>query len=190
MITRLLVGILTPAMRAIHPSPFRQRSMCEIKCRGNRLDVRWRPALVENRERTQKVPRARKWRRDPERLRDERDVEPNLCLSSKKRSSAEGGHGNVIIAMSWRLGRNRPPGHRRGHSRRVFGSAGRSLSLAISLDSLYRRPKSTKITGDPGPLASEEFPYDNHLFRALAHGRRCVRARPWGRFEFCRASRG
>src|ERR1700722_13363043 len=91
MITRLLVGILTPAMRAIHPSPFRQRSMCEIKCRGNRLDVRWRPALVENRERTQKVPRARKWRRDPERLRDGRDVEPNLCLSSKKWNSAGAG---------------------------------------------------------------------------------------------------
>src|ERR1700722_17249586 len=87
MITRLLVGMLTPAIRAIHPSPFRQRSMCEIKCRGNGLDVRGRPALVEDREKTQKVPRARKWRRDPERLRDGRDVERNLCLSSKKWNS-------------------------------------------------------------------------------------------------------
>src|ERR1700722_17919475 len=83
MITRLLVGILTPAMRAIHPSPFRQRSTCEIKRRRNPLDVRWRPALVENRERTQKVPCARKWRRDPERLRDSGDVERNFRMSSE-----------------------------------------------------------------------------------------------------------
>src|ERR1700734_2752637 len=95
MIKRLLVGMLTPAIRAIHPSPFRQRSMCEIKCRGNRLDVRCRPALVENRERTQKVPRARKWRRDPERLRDGRDVERNLRLSREKWNWAGAGHSNV-----------------------------------------------------------------------------------------------
>src|ERR1700693_6467261 len=96
MITRLFVGILTAGIRAIHPSPFRQRSMREIKCRGNRLDVRWRPALVENHERTQKVPRARKWRRDPERLRDGRDVERNLHLSREKWISVGAGRSNVI----------------------------------------------------------------------------------------------
>src|ERR1700689_2944405 len=144
MITRLLVGMLTPAIRAIHPSPFRRRSTCEIERRGNRLDVRWRPALAENRERTQKVPCARKWRRDPERLRDGRDVEPNLCLSREKWSSAGAGRSNAIAASGWRSGRNRSPSHRQDHSPWVFGSAGRSLSLAISPDSLYRRRKSTK----------------------------------------------
>src|ERR1700722_10298235 len=112
MITRLLVGILTPAMRAIHPSPFRQRSMCETKCRGNRLDVRWRPALVENRERTQKVPCARKRRRDPERLRDGRDVERNLRLSRKKWNSAGAGHRYVITASAWRSSEIDRPGSR------------------------------------------------------------------------------
>jgi hypothetical protein len=34
-----------------------------------------------------------------------------------------------------------------------FAPAVRSLSLAISPDSLYSRPKSTKIAGDYGPLA-------------------------------------
>src|SRR5277367_6660847 len=109
MTTRLLVGILTPAMRAIHPSPFRRRSTCEIESRGNRLDVRWRPALVENRERTQKVPCARKWRRDPERLRDGRDVEPNLCLSREKWSWAGAGRSNAIAAVGVPFERNRSP---------------------------------------------------------------------------------
>ena len=45
-------------------------------------------------------------------------------------------------------------------------------------------PQVNEITGDGAPLASKEFPHDNHLFRALAHGRRCVRARPWRSFEF------
>src|ERR1700689_369475 len=158
MITRLLVGILTPAMRAIHPSPFRRRSTCEIESRGNRLDVRGRPALVENRERTQKVPCARKWRRDPERLRDGQDLEGNLHLSREKWISASAGHSNVIAAISQRSERDRLPSPRsdirQGNSPRVFGSVVRSLSLAISPDSLYSRPKSTKITGDHGPLAS------------------------------------
>src|ERR1700727_3546142 len=109
MITRLLVGILTPAMRAIHPSPFRRRSTCKTKSRGIRLDVRWRPALVENRQRTQKVPRARKWRRDRERLRDGRDVERNLHLSREKWNWAGAGHSNVSATPAWRSEQNRSP---------------------------------------------------------------------------------
>src|SRR4029077_16661929 len=83
MITRLLVGILTPAMRAIHPSPFRRRSARKVESRGNRLDVRWRPALAEN-PRTQKIPCAPQRRRDPERLQDQGDVERNFLLSREK----------------------------------------------------------------------------------------------------------
>src|SRR6478752_2315404 len=83
MIKRLLVGILTPAMRAIHPSPFRRRSARKVESRGNRLDVRWRPALAEN-PRTQKIPCAPQRRRDPERLQDQGDVERNFLLSREK----------------------------------------------------------------------------------------------------------
>src|SRR5271154_4423813 len=114
MITRLLVGILTPAIRAIHPSPFRRRSTCEIESRGNRLDVRWRPALAENRETTQKVPCARKRRQDPERLRDRRDVEPNLCLSREKWSWAGAGRSNAIAAVGVPFERNRSRRRRGG----------------------------------------------------------------------------
>src|ERR1700722_14531346 len=85
MITRLLVGILTPAMRAIRPiSILATPRHAKPRAAGLRLDVRWRPALVENSERTQKIPRARRWRRDPERLRDDRDVERYWRLSSEK----------------------------------------------------------------------------------------------------------
>jgi hypothetical protein len=46
----LLVGILTPAIRAIRlDAPFRRRFDDEAERRGTaRLDVRWRPAHVEN----------------------------------------------------------------------------------------------------------------------------------------------
>ena len=135
--------------------------MCEIKCRGNRLDVRWRPALVENRERTQKAPRARKWRRDPERLRDGRDVAPNLCLSREKWISAGGGpQPRRLYSDVFRVrGENRPPGHRQGHSRQVLRPAGRAR-----YPSQYRpipsiaAPSQRKSLATDGPLASEEFP--------------------------------
>src|ERR1700721_2254555 len=84
MTTRLLVGILTPAMRAIRPiSISATLRRATPRAAGFRLDVRWRPALVEIPRRTQKVPCARKWRRDPERLRDSGDVERNFRMSSE-----------------------------------------------------------------------------------------------------------
>src|ERR1700722_15320438 len=89
MITRLLVGILTPAMRAIHPSPF-WRHLDKVGSRGNCLDVRWRPALVENPERTQKVPCARRWRRDPETASGSRACRALLRLVKEKVESGWG----------------------------------------------------------------------------------------------------
>src|ERR1700691_1480300 len=91
MITRLLVGILTPAMRAIHPSPFRRRSTMrnQVPREPSRRPVGAGPCR-ESRENA-KNPTRSKRRRDPERLRDGRDVEPKLCLSSKKWNSTGAG---------------------------------------------------------------------------------------------------
>ena len=117
-----LVGRNINACDASHsPSPFRRRPTCKVESRGNRLDVRWRPALAENRERTQKVPCARKRRRDPERLRDARDVEPNLRLSREKWSWAGASGSKVIAAAAWRAGRNRSRRRRGRFLRRPSG---------------------------------------------------------------------
>src|ERR1700677_2587460 len=112
-----LVGGNINACNASH-SPalhFGSARSAKSSAAGTGPDVRWRPALVENRERTQKVPCARKWRRDPERLRDGRDVEGNLHLSREKWISASASHSNVIAAISQRSGRDPLPSPRSRH---------------------------------------------------------------------------
>src|ERR1700745_4000574 len=85
MTTRLLVGILTPAMRAIHPSPFWRRSARKAESRGKSLDVRWRPALAENSRNAKSPTRSKDGARDPERLQDGADLERYWRLSREKR---------------------------------------------------------------------------------------------------------
>src|ERR1700722_20461349 len=63
--------------------------------------------------------------------------------------------------MSWRSGRNRPPGHRQGHSRQVL------RRLSARYPSQYRpipfigAPSQRKSLATDAPLASEEFPMTN-----------------------------